>query len=91
MPFFYHVYGSGKDPYCIECVRMLEPSGYEYALTFLDKSPELSKLISRKYGVNKFPAVVECDVNGKEELIGGYNELRTALEYKDECRTCDKD
>tara|TARA_Y100001938_G_C7837557_1_gene304468 strand:+ start:290 stop:574 length:285 start_codon:yes stop_codon:yes gene_type:complete len=91
MLFFYHIYGSGKDPYCIECVRMLDTSGYEYALTFLDKSPELSKLVSKKYSVNKFPVVVECDINGNEESIGGYTELKAALEYKDECKTCDKE
>jgi len=88
--FFYHIYGSGKDPYCIECVRMLDPSGYEYALTFLDKSPELSKLISKKYEVNKFPVVVECDINGKEVVIGGYRELKRALDYKDDCKECKK-
>ena len=91
MLFFYHIYGSGKDPYCIECVRMLDQSGYEYALTFLDKSPELAKLVSKKYEVSNFPVVVECDINGAESTLGGYKELKIALEYHDECKQCKKD
>ena len=88
MPFFYHIYGSGQDPYCIECVKMLDGSGYEYALTFLDKSNELKKLVSKKYDIQSFPVVIECDINGTESLLGGWKELKIALEYKDECKGC---
>ena len=90
MLFFYHIYGSGQDPYCIECIKMLDSSGYEYALTFLDKSNELKKLVSKKYEIQSFPVVVECDINGAEQVLGGYNELKIALEYKDECKGCKK-
>ena len=90
MLFFYHIYGSGQDPYCIECIKMLDSSGYEYALTFLDKSNELKKLVSKKSEIQSFPVVVECDINGAEQVLGGYNELKIALEYKDECKGCKK-
>ena len=90
MLVFYHVYGNGQDPYCIESVKMLESSGYEYVLTFLDKSPEMKKLTANRYNISKFPLIVECDINGKEEVLGSYTELKTALEYSDDCQECNK-
>jgi hypothetical protein len=87
---FYHVYGSGKDPYCIESIKILDGSGYEYALTFLDKSPNLAKLTADRYDISKFPLIVECDTNGGETVLGSYSELKVALEYSDDCKECKK-
>ncbi|HHZ94742.1 MAG TPA: hypothetical protein EYN67_04085 [Flavobacteriales bacterium] len=85
---FYHVYGEGQDAYCIESVRMLDVSGYEYVLTFLDKSPNMARLVSKKYDVQTFPLIVECDINGSEQVLGSYADLKAALEYSDDCQDC---
>ena len=74
MLHFYHVYGTGHDPYAIEAVKQLDRSGYEYALTFMDKSPEMQMLIG----------------NGDEEVIGGYNDLKEHLGLDDDCEGCNK-
>ena len=49
---------------------------------------DLKKLVSQKYDIQSFPVVVECDINGAEEVLGGWKELKIALEYKDECKGC---
>ena len=88
---FYHVYGTGHDPYAIEAVKQLDRSGYEYALTFLDKSPEMQVFVGKKYRWPTLPLVVKCDMNGDEEVIGGFNDLREHLGLEDDdCRECSK-
>ena len=90
MLHFYHVYGTGHDPYAIEAVKQLDRSGYEYALTFMDKSPEMQMLIGKRYRWPTLPLVVRCDVNGDEEVIGGYNDLKEHLGLEDDCEGCNK-
>jgi len=36
------------------------------------------------------PLVVRCDVNGDEEVIGGYNDLKEHLGLDDDCEGCSK-
>jgi hypothetical protein len=90
---FYQVYGTGHDPYTIVSVKNLEKSGYEYALTFMDKSPEMQVFIGKKYRWPSLPLVVKCDMNGDEEVIGGFNELKEHLGIEDDnegCSDCEK-
>jgi hypothetical protein len=74
-------------------VKNLEKSGYEYALTFMDKSPEMQVFIGKKYRWPSLPLVVKCDMNGDEEVIGGFNELKEHLGIEDDnegCSDCEK-
>jgi len=73
---FYHIYVTGECPYCVEAVKILNESGYEYALTFMDKSPELRTLMKKKYKWDTVPIIVECTISGEEKLIGGCSDLK---------------
>tara|TARA_B100000073_G_C23441053_1_gene455345 strand:- start:195 stop:509 length:315 start_codon:yes stop_codon:yes gene_type:complete len=88
---FYQVYGTGHDPLTIVSVKTLDQSGYEYALTFLDKSPEMQVFVGKKYRWPQLPLVVKCDINGDEEVIGGLVELKEHLGINDdeECKPCE--
>ena len=89
---FYHVYGTGHDPLTIMSVKTLETSGYEYALTFMDKSPEMQVFVGKKYKWPALPLVVKCDINGDEEVIGSLVELKEHLgmEEDEECTPCEE-
>lgn len=88
---FYQVYGTGHDPRTIVSIKTLDKSGYEYALTFLDKSPEMQVFVGKKYRWPELPLVVKCDINGDEEVIGGLVELKEHLGMDDEgCSECEK-
>jgi len=88
MIHFYHVYGTGHDPYALEAVKQLDKSGYEYALTFLDKSDEMRIFVGKKYRWPSLPLILKCDINGDEEVIGGFMDLKEHLGYEDDCESC---
>ena len=89
---FYQVYGTGHDPLTIVSVKTLDKSGYEYALTFMDKSPEMQVFVGKKYRWPALPLVVKCDINGDEEVIGGLPELKEHLGMEEDegCTECEK-
>ena len=89
---FYQVYGTGHDPLTIVSVKTLDKSGYEYALTFMDKSPEMQVFVGKKYRWPALPLVVKCDINGDEEVIGSLVELKEHLgmEEDEECTPCEE-
>jgi len=94
---FYHIYVTGECSYCVEAVKILNESGYEYALTFMDKSPELRTLLKKKYKWDTIPIIVECSITGEETLVGGCSDLKKMFselceDHEDEDEdSCDPD
>tara|TARA_R100000030_G_scaffold93598_1_gene79872 strand:+ start:46 stop:333 length:288 start_codon:yes stop_codon:yes gene_type:complete len=85
----FHIYATGTCPFCIEAIKILENSGYEYVLTMLDKSPEFRNQLKKKWKWDTVPIILVRDINGQECLVGGCSDLKEYFEIKnnsDECK-----
>ena len=85
----FHIYATGTCQFCIEAIKILENSGYEYVLTMLDKSPEFRNQLKKKWKWDTVPIILVRDINGQECLVGGCSDLKEYFEIKnnsDECK-----
>ena len=84
----FHIYATGTCPFCIEAIKILENSGYEYVLTMLDKSPEFRNQLKKKWKWDTVPIILIRDINGQECLVGGCSDLKEYFEIKNNSAEC---
>lgn len=73
---YYHVYAKATCPWCVEAINLLHETGNEFVLTLVENSAEFYHGVKKRYDHQTVPMVVEIDINGKENFIGGYTDLK---------------
>ena len=85
----FHIYATSTCPFCIEAIKVLDDSGYEYVLTMLDKSAEYRNQLKKRWKWDTVPIIVIRDVNGQECLVGGCSDLKEYFEVMNDSEECE--
>ena len=85
----FHIYATGTCPFCVEAIKILDESGYEYVLTMIDKCPEYRNQLKNNWKWDTVPIILVRDVNGEECLIGGCSDLKEYFDIIDDVEECE--
>lgn len=76
---YLHVYIKVDCPFCKEAIDLLEEKGEEFVVTVMDKCEKFLDGIKQQVNQTTVPIIIECRLDGKTQLIGGFTELKSYL------------
>jgi glutaredoxin len=72
---FFHLFVKVDCPYCKDAISLLEKKGLQFVVTVVDKSENYFEMVKSQFNHHTVPVVLDCDNQGKMELVGGFTEL----------------
>lgn len=75
---WYWVHAVSDCEFCVDAVKLLNETGFQYVLSLYDRNPAILAGMKEMWNHNTTPIIIEYDAAGRSILIGGYTDL---LEY----------
>lgn len=72
---WYWVHAVSDCEYCVEAVKLLNQTGFQYVLSLYDRNPAVLESVKTLWNHNTTPIIVEYSVAGTTSLIGGCDDL----------------
>jgi hypothetical protein len=72
---YYWVHALSDCEFCIDAVKLLNQTGFQYILSLYDRSLPALQATKKIWSHDSTPIIVEYRVSGESELIGGYTDL----------------
>jgi len=72
---WYWVHALSDCEYCVNAVRLLNLSGFQYILSLYDRNPTMLEATKKLWNHSTTPIIVEYRVSGDPVLIGGFDDL----------------
>jgi len=66
-------------PFCKDAIDFLEKREEDFVVTVMDKCEKFLGGIKQQVNYSTVPIIMECRMDGKTQLIGGFTELKSYL------------
>lgn len=72
---WFWVHAKSDCEYCVDTVKLLDKLGFQYVLTFYDRSPYILEQTKKLWNHPTTPIIVEFKQTNETSLVGGYSDL----------------
>jgi glutaredoxin len=72
----YYMWALSECPFCLLASEVLIKEKASFSVFAMDDEPEELEALKRSRGWKTVPMIIYKDSNGKEELVGGFTDLK---------------